>query len=263
MRTLRRKREYIPALVSITTFGLSACILPDYDIVPVGEFNESPVRIVEPTYLSTEARAAVCSNTQDPEDDCVNAPSIEQPPHFLNPIEYPFCICSNSERRDPRRLSQFFVYVEDADSDEIFAALLLDSRGSQSTEPFWEYFIDYLDPSRPIPGTAFLPTDLSLTPLADTRAIGKLRQVNVGDDTGLDLCNAHRRVPLSEGWHTLTILVTDRPWFGTSTEAGPQYAVPDIASGATYARTEYSFYCQSEATGEAGGCSCVSGDQRQ
>jgi hypothetical protein len=68
--------------------------------------------------------------------------------------------------------------------------------------------------------------------------------LKLGDgDKRVDLCNDVDSLdkPLARGYHTLRLIVTDRPWF--SDDSGPKFGVPDLASGATYDTLTYIFHC--------------------
>lgn len=254
-----QKRGRLAALL----LGLvaSACILPDHDILLAGEFNQNPVRIVEPTYLSPEVRESICRLNANVKD-CSKSLSLEQPPHFLDRKTYRYCRCSNRENRDPNPLDRLSVFVEEGDNDNLYAALLLDSKGSQNVHPHWEYFSQYVDTANPVVASRRQPNDASLITPRESREPGFLREIVFGEGGGLDLCNAHPREDIKPGWHTLTVLVTDRDWFRDPKTGRRQYAVPDIAAGATYARTDYIFYCySSEAEGEER-CSCRNDEEQ-
>lgn len=251
-------RAFITICASLGALaGLSACILPDKDIVLSGEYNASPVRIVEPTYLSHSARKGVCERVRA-KGSCQRQLSLAPLPHHLSPESFPFCRCAQSDQHDPGRLPALRILVEEADADPIYAALLLDSPASQKDPAFWEYFSAVADPSLERGGRPSLPPDPSLFWVSEHRAGGALKEIVLGGPEGLDLCNAHPRIRIEGGWHTLTVLVSDRPWFQPKAQDGPSYAIPDIAVGATFARTQYSFYCDTEIPDDATSCSCAS-----
>lgn len=234
--------------------SLSGCILPDRDIVLSGQYNAHAVRIVEPTYISPSARNAICDTEK--REGCRNNLSIAPIPHHLPPDSFEFCRCADPLARDPKRLPSLRVWIEEGDDDPIYAALLLDSSASQSDPAFWEYFAAFADPTLARGIRPTLPPDPSLFWDPNHRGGGPLREIVLGNEHGLDLCNAHPRIRLEGGWHTLTVLVTDRPWFRGKGQEGQSYAIPDIAHGATFARTQYSFYCSVEDPEDPSSCHC-------
>lgn len=250
------RRPLVPITAFVALAGVNACILPDRDIVLSGEYNASPVRIVEPTYLSRSARNGVCERVRA-KGSCQRQLSLAPLPHHLSPDSFPFCRCTQSDRQDPGRLPALRILVEEADGDPLYAALLLDSPASQKDPAFWEYFSAVADPSLQRGGRPSLPPDPSLFWVSEHRAGGTLKEIVLGGAQGLDLCNAHPRIRIQSGWHTLTVLVSDRPWFQPEEQEGPAYAIPDIALGATFARTQYSFYCDTETPDDATSCSCT------
>lgn len=231
-----------------------SCVLPDRDIVLAGQYNAHAVRIVEPTYLSQSARAAICESEK--QEDCEGQINIAPIPHHLTPDSFPFCRCANPKASDPKRLPALRIWVEEGDQDPIYAALLLDSGASQDDPAFWEYFSAFADPTLARDARPSLPPDPSLHWNPYHRAGGPLREILLGNELGMDLCNAHPKIHLDAGWHTLTVLVTDRPWHRSKERQGPSYAIPAIAQGATFARTEYSFYCQVENIDDPSSCHC-------
>ncbi|PCC75556.1 hypothetical protein SAMN02745121_00096 [Nannocystis exedens] len=248
-----------PVLValSLTTAALS-CVLPDIDI----EFeetaitNRNAVRIIEPVLLSIAAEVSCDPNLKDMLPETCPQPGDSDPgeavPHFLDPTDtedidgdvisrYAYCTCPD-EQKDSKSFD-LTLYVEDQDEeprprkpkDSIFAALLLDVP-QDTIQPF--SYVDYLlfyDPERPLDlvGDAYRPAG---------RRDPQLRQLVLGGDQGgIDLCNGGRE-RLSKGFHTLTVMVTDRAWFKPE-DGARQYGVPDIDNGATYDSTHYVFHC--------------------
>lgn len=247
---------YVLATLAVTTAG---CVLPDRDIVLKGQYNAHAVRIVEPTYLNRSARNAICN--AETKEHCSAQLSIPPIPHHLDPETFPFCRCADRRSKDPKRLPSLRILIEEGDQDPIYTALLLDSPASQQSPAFWEYFSAFVDPTKPRGMRPSLPPDPSLHWNPYHRGGGPLREIVLGNENGLDLCNANPRIHLSGGWHTLTVLVTDRPWHVPDKGNHPSYAIPDIAAGATFARTQYSFYCRVQDSKDPNSCQC-SGPER-
>lgn len=250
-----------------------ACIIPDQDIqVLISDVNTYPVRFVEGIPLDESARCACSSSTC--ECPLPGSPGI---PTFLNPDDsaYRFCICSEN-KIDAGRLYGVEFYVEDQDeidgvpSDSLYAAALLDWDPTSGDSAFdYVAYRGYLDPRRPL--------DLwysSYEQAVIKRPRPYLRSILMRDLTGrFDLCNGAGR-PIGPGYHTLTLIVSDRPWFQQEgavieTTSGdgdgdPQETmaitldgVPDIAAGATYDTQTYVFRCLEE-TDENCGCMEIS-----
>jgi hypothetical protein len=235
--------------------------------------NRNPVRLVEATMLSPDAeRSCAPEDERDEISDAEAYGICSQPgvdprdvlPHFLNPAysredddgqiitPFVFCSCEKEGERDKNALLAT-LYVEDQDEnrrrdpkDKIYAALLLDL---PQREPHPDNYLDYqryVDPSREL--------ELSGTPYSpEKRRDPQLRELVLGisvdgnDQTGgIDLCNGGSRV-LEPGFHSLTVMVTDRPWFRPADGGiGSEHAgVPDLAIGATFDSITYVFYCGS------------------
>lgn len=261
---LRRSRAVLKflSLVTVSSACSAACIIPDREIeVEDARFsNKFAVRLLEPTLLSNEATDAA-------EDECDKKPLSQneecpQPgfpeetlPHFLDDKstvrDYNFCACSRGEV-DINALSQFTLYVEDQDEkprsrvpkDFIYAALLLDLDPADPKPHNWVAYRDYLDPDEPL--------NLSENPLSPIlRRNPHLRQLTLGGkveggENTIDLCNGAGGEPLDGRYHTLKVMVTDRPWFKHTSESGQeltQAGVPDLAAGATYDSITYVFHC--------------------
>ncbi|MCY1062319.1 hypothetical protein [Nannocystis sp. SCPEA4] len=255
------------AVLVALSLGTAACVLADKEInfEDVAIANRNAVRLVEATMLSPEAELSC-----DPDHEVDEPGTCPQPgfdprdvlPHFLNPaysrkdddgrIRYPFVFCSCEEegKRDSNTLFTT-LYVEDQDEernrepkDKIYAALLLDM--PQRDERPYNYvdYRRYVDPSREL--------ELSGTPYQpQKRRDPQLRELVLGisvdgNEDGIDLCNSGSRV-LAPGFHSLTVMVTDRPWFRPSDGGiGSEHAgVPDLAVGATFDTITYVFYCGS------------------
>ena len=256
----------IPATVAVlgSVFGplvFAGCILPDSGIiVRSDDENESPVRFVEPTGLTLSARCAcdpgACPADEPPETWNPVCPLPDDPglPHLLDPTEpqFRFCSCALGEV-DNQPLPAIELFVEDQDQkdgqpeDSLFAVLLLDYDAGQNPTTRLAYQ-RYLNPSEPLFSAV---SDYSPTLRPDPQ----LRSIFIGDENAqFDLCNGNL-APLTEGWHTFTVLVTDRPWFTAEVvpegETEPlsvqQLGVPDIAAGASFDTSEYAFFCESQA----------------
>jgi hypothetical protein len=267
---LRRIPIWLGLVAAIATAGTGvACILPDVDIqVQVTNVNASPVRFVEGIPLDEAAACACSPNTCE-------CPMPKQTgfPAFFNPEDpaYQFCECSDS-KIDEGRLFGGELYVEDQDesdgvpSDLIYAAALLDWDPTSGDSAFdYVAYRNYVDPRQSL--------DL-FDSSYDTGVIKRprpyVRSITLRDIPGrFDLCNDAGR-PVGPGFHTLSIIVTDRLWFqrdaqpvDTSDDGSDDAietmpaildGVPDIAAGATYDIQTFVFMCHAE--GDPA-CGCV------
>ena len=126
---------------------------------------------------------------------------------------------------------------------------------------------DEQDPSRKVLYQSYVDPTVALKP---TTAIEyepprrpdtgrELRKLNLGlpsDDRAdqIDLCNG-AGLPLSLGYHTLRVIVSDAPWFNpTEDEQTREIGVPDLANGATYDTLEYVFHCDDKSDPENKHC---------
>ena len=282
-------RPVLRAVLVILSLGTAACVLADKDInfEDAAIANRNPVRLVEAPMLSSAAEES-CAPDEDwdeleDEDAYCTCPQPHRDPrdvlpHFLNPdyqredddeliTPFVFCSCEEEGKRDSNTLITT-LYVEDQDEeprsrdpkDSIYAALLLDMP-QRAVHP--DNYLDYeryVDPGRALEnsGTPYLPRK---------RRDPQLRELVLGpsvagdDQTGIDLCNGGSRV-LAPGFHSLTVMVTDRPWFRPADGGiGSAHAgVPDLANGATFDTITYVFYCGSvTADGDRNNCAerCV------
>jgi hypothetical protein len=229
-----------------------ACIIPDRDIqVRTNDFNLYPVRFVEGIPLS-DAASCAC----DPDTCECPLPDFTALPPYLDPAEYPFCICAEN-RIDAGRLSAVSLYVEDQDEvdgaprDLLFAAALLDWNPTLE-QPATDYvaYRGYLDPSKSVD----LGTGLSYENLVIKRPRPYMRQIVLSVDSAFDLCNGAGRT-LEPGFHTVSFMVTDRAWFQNSSDSGMPISnegVPDISAGATYDIQTYVFQCLAEGDPDCG-----------
>jgi hypothetical protein len=257
------------ALVGAAAVGVGlACIIPDRDIqVRTSDINLYPVHFVEGIPLAEEARCA-CSTTacECPLPDPIFLPT------FLDPSDtaYQFCICGEN-KYDSGRLPGFSLFVEDQDevdgepSDLLYAAALLDWDPTL-LEPAFDYvaYRSYLDPRK-----ALDPYYSSYESFVIKRPRPYVRSITLSDSNGFDLCNGAGR-PVGPGFHTLSIMVTDRMWFqrestsvGTGDTGGTSgdpietmpvtlEGVPDIAGGATYDIQTFVFQCLEEGDDNCG-----------
>jgi hypothetical protein len=235
----------------------SGCILPDPGIVIESERNEHPVRLIEPVATSLESacacdpnREASC-NAEDPRDTWApsgcSQPTASGLPHLLDPTDprFLFCTCSGGfVDAQPLSAVEWFVDDQDRESgdpkDTLFAVLLLDARPEDDPSTRVAY-TRYLNPNLPLRAAV-----QDYAPLAQPDPA--LRQVLVRDEAGrFDLCNGNGA--LSPGWHSLTVLVTDRPWLSFLVTQGDelvpfvQVGSPDLAGGATYDAQHFAFRC--------------------
>jgi hypothetical protein len=263
-----------PALRRFALCGLaliaSACVIPDKEIDIVREGNnESPVRLVEPTPLTKEARCA-CQPSACEDDGANNAESSAQCPqptntglpHLLDPAlgEFEFCSCQAGEE-DTNRSTAALLWVEDQDDDdEILAAVFLDL-------PLPEQMPANAEPQEFQSYKAYISSEQPLTNVSSSydqvefREKPNVRQLNLVTDPVLntfDFCNPDGD-HIERGWHTLTVMVTDRPWFKViqNDVEFPVTGVPDIANGATFDTAHYSFFChESGFAPDEGKCGC-------
>lgn len=232
----------------------STCVLTDeaIGIVRSEQLNEHAVRLVEPVTLTDHCS---CDDASDEEECNPECPLPRGPglPHFLDPEAYPFCECEIG-KYDARYLNPLEFYAEDEDNepaadanaqasiDQIYAALLLDWDRSAPASKHVAY--------RDLHTGRFLYDRSAYDDAVEEhgRPSPQTRRLFVGNERGIDLCNDHGTgVKMATGYHTLTVLVTDRPWYAItppgSVELIPQVGVPDIASGATWDRLDYVFHC--------------------
>ncbi len=243
------------ASLAILLAASAGCILPDDGIVVSDPqlLNRSAVRIVEPLRLSQEANDACDELDPDIENEiCPQPPPNPEAllPHFLDPQEYLFCSCPMGSV-DSEAQPNFEIYVEDRDQDvdgnydDIYAALLLDYT-PENSKPYKSIrYREYVNPQDPIPQAG------SYQPLG--RHNQTLRVLGLGNaDRNFDFCNGATDTALEAGFHTLTVIVSDRPWFTPEDvmlegeeilEGVIQEGVPDFVEGATFDLSTYVFYC--------------------
>lgn len=268
------------------------CIAYDEDIRVSLNLNEHAVRFVEPTpLLQASHKACIKENTNL--KGCPMPPAAG-PPHLLNPEdpEYDFCTCPEGER-DESPLRRFTLHVEDQDGrraqprgpsstdesgksgesgdesgeeanenderedearDSLFAALLLDTKPG-SRGPAAASYTSTVNPDRVL-RDSYGARPGAYSVLGLNRPVPDVRELVVPT---VDLCNPLEGPSLAPGWHSLTVIVTDRPWFSSDGERR-NYGIPDISAGASYDTAHYSFHCAAPDDAESS-CSCVDDDE--
>lgn len=254
--TRARAPRLATAAVATTLVAVGGCIVPD-NIVPVERLNEHAVRIVEPTGGSLQVACACGPANACPSDEPMstwNPSGCPQPtstgvPHLLDPDLFPFCACPQGLTDQSPPLSALELFVEDQDiqgndrqpKDEIYAALLVDYDADVDDPATRLRYFPNFDPTQRLPEIP--PLD---APGVQPRLLRRLLISNT-DEGDFNPC-VSQGAPLDEGWHELTVLVTDRNWFTfndsqSSETVQQQVGVPDFPAGATQDRTHYSFFC--------------------
>ena len=257
----RRSWTFGLVLVAGASVGLGvACLIPDRDIQVIStDINEHAVRFVEGIPLTPEVGCACSTNACT----CPQPPATPLP-KFLDPSDtgYQFCICGENEI-DSGRLAGITFYVEDQDeedgepTDPILIAALLDWDPTLN-EPATDYvaYTSYVDSRRT------LDLEISDYESAIKRPRPYTRSITLQLDGSFDPCNGAGR-PLEPGFHTLTLMATDRDWFTRDLDTGSMeptgdpvtlVGVPDIANGATYDMQTYVFHCFSKEDETECGC---------
>ncbi len=252
--------------LGVVALVISACLLPDtVGVKNENESNRHAIKIVEPTAISLDADDA-CIETCAECDDCPQPPIPANLPHFLDPAktEFNFCSCPQGQI-DTNAQPSWELYVEDRDGDgqeiydDVYAALQLDYTRDSSEPQIFIAYKDFVDPG------ARLPPPVLQAP--GDQPIGRpdpfLRKLQIGDGTRrIDLCNKSGQGAgsLMPGYHTLRVVVTDRPWFrrpggADGGDGVEQEGVPDFAGGASYDARTYVFHC-ADSGDEASGCVC-------
>lgn len=242
---------------------LCACPIPDRDIRVVTEdVNEHAVKLIEPVGISRgqacecQPNVTGCKPDDDPDDFAATCP---QPlssglPHFMDPVlpQYQFCVCGEDQfDAGASPPVEFFAEDQDTDpetgnpKDQLFAVLLLNSDFEGNPENEIAY-VGLRPPTSPLPED---PGSYQVS----GRPNPIVRRILVTDENGRwDLCN---QADVKQGFNTFTLLVTDKPWNEVPVDIDdddepdellPQLGVPDIASGATYDTSTYTFYCSSD-----------------
>ncbi|PRP97106.1 hypothetical protein ENSA5_34890 [Enhygromyxa salina] len=264
------RRGLVLALLGAAAIGVGlACIIPDRDIqVFTTDINQYPVHFVEGIPIDEDARCAC-----DPETCECPLPAFTALPTFLDPSDYELCICGEN-KIDAKQLPGVSLYIEDQDevdgepADKIYAAALLDWDPTLGDAAFdYVAYRSYLDPRDPL-DVSFSSYELEVL----KRPRPYVRSLTLSDANGFDLCNGAGR-PVAPGFHTLSVMVTDRQWFqreatlvdsGDATTGGDPLesmavvleGVPNIAAGATYDIQTYVFQCLEE-TDEKCGCADI------
>lgn len=284
---------------------LVGCIIPDRDIdTEEVEGNLGPVRIVEATNLPASFLAACNPDEESERSTCPQVPTGRRSGLVAERDEagniLPYCVCPDGFM-DSRTVPSFFIYAEDADrdgpgpSDEFFAVALLDLQSDTDAPQEALAYEQHLAPgTRGEPFTLSQLDPKTLDSIDVEAASGKsmlfasaaredngLIRFRFGKNNGVgtDLCNDDNGDKLPAGTHTLTIMVTDRPFFtpvlvdengepqlgidGSPQLAPTQWGMPDIAAGATWAIANYVFECIAEPADTAeedSVCACVAED---
>lgn len=258
----------------VAASSIAGCILPDRGIRTESDVdNPGAVRIIETIPIVPElTEACRDANPADPDYARAVLGCPQVPPALPQGLigGGPFCSCPG---RDRNTLPEFSLYAEDPDR-----------RGDRATDTLYAVALLDLDPVTRAPQT-FVAYPEQLNPgasgdyIADRRGFGEalplvapqgredngIWRFSFGRDggEGTDLCNDDDGETLAPGLHNLTIMVTDRPFFEPVRldEAGevvlgtdgrpellrPQYGMPDLAIGATWAVANYVFECQDAA----------------
>lgn len=280
---------------------VAGCIIPDRDIDTEDvQGNLGAVRIVEATNLPASFFEAC--NPEDGEiQTCPQVPTgrrrglIAERDDDGNIV--PYCVCPEGFV-DSRTVPSFFIYAEDSDrdgpgpADDFFGVALLDldsdTEAPQESLAYEQHFapgtrgepftLGQLDPDSLDPIDVDAASGMSILFASAAREDNGLVRFRFGKNNGVgtDLCNDDNGDKLPAGMHTLTIMVTDRPFFtpalvdelgepvlgidGRPQLAPTQWGMPDIAGGATWAIANYVFECIAEPADTAEGdsvCACV------
>ncbi len=247
-----------PSSLAILLAASTGCVLPDQYISVNDEqiLNRSAVRIVEPLQLSLEAEEACDGNCpQPPPDD-----PADLLPHFLDPQEYVFCSCPMGSV-DGQAQPNFPIYIEDRDQDidgeydDIYGALLLDYTPENSKPYSSIRYREYVNPQEPVPQAA----SIEYQPIGRRDPI--LRELRLGNENrNFDFCNGATDTALEAGFHTLTVIVSDRPWF-TPEDGVIQEGVPDFVQGASFDISTYVFYCTAADVDPCQSSQCVTTEE--
>ena len=250
-----------------------ACIVPDTNIqVQPNRTNPGTVRIVQAVALTPEANAA-CAEV--PGFEVCPLPQDTIVPGLIQFENQAFCICES--QRDGNALGGFDIYVEDPDVDEngeardaLLGALLLDVEPGEEPLSQFVAYTNYFPTSRPAQ-----PANAGTYEQPIEREPTNLRSWALGTDTKLDLCNNNNGTQLTEGLHSLRLIVTDRPWpfpitqdeNGRPEVADEQFlrdesedalvGVPDLPAGASFDVADFVFRCFDETTEQGTNvCNC-------
>jgi hypothetical protein len=266
----------------------TACIIPDRDIsFEADEANPGAVRIVQPTPLAPDMIAECTDEDADMRDldQCPQVPTVGARHSGLirRPADAPFCVCPGGH--DARTLDEFFIYAEDPDRsqerpvDALLAVALLDFDPFAQVPPFsavayrqqlpeggkGELLLRRNEP--PSPGLNIVPSSGR-----EDNFLWRFRFGKSGG-RGTDLCNDNDGKTVAVGLHTLSVMVTDRPFFrppqldadgepvlgqdGEPLYEAVQTVMPDLAVGATYSIASWVFECHSPEVNSE--CACAEG----
>ncbi|MBV1859270.1 MAG: hypothetical protein KUG77_12720 [Nannocystaceae bacterium] len=243
-----------------------ACIIPDRGIQFEGGLaNPGAVRILKPTQvpvewsqwcLSQDINGAVEGGTSD------FCPSVRETRGGGLVDGGTFCICPQGQR-EGRAPQLWTIYAEDPDldgddpTDTLYGVLRLDPDPLSEQPTAAVAFENYLEPcaqGEPVRAdfVTLSPDDRDFVDrvapsIARNTAAQWAFEIDDAFSDRIDLCNDNNGVPLEPGLHNLQFMVTDRPFFRATREDSDvqrlQCGVPDVASGATYAVTNYVFEC--------------------
>jgi hypothetical protein len=255
----------------------AACIIPDRGIrAESDDDNPGAVRIVESIKVVQELFDACEVPRGQPGHDPRGCPQV---PDALAQglVPGPFCSCPQG---DGNVLPEFVLYAEDPDrrrdgpADTLYAVALLDLDPVTDAPQNFVAYPEHLTPGGAgeylsSPGEQL---EVPLQPSVGRESNG-LWQFRFGKDggQGVDLCNDDNGQTLGFGLHNLQIMVTDRPFFrpprldaegepvldatGHPVLLPPQYGMPDLGVGATWAVANYVFECQDP--GVQSSCTCL------
>jgi hypothetical protein len=250
------------AALSLALVAVGGCIVPDRDIrIDPGIDNEGAVRIVERAPQLDEMDD-ICN--VDPIEDadlryCPEVPTASVSSGLVSPPFGEFCVCPAGSR-DNHAAKNLRIFAEDSDPngdtpDTLYGVALLDL-DIRDEPPDAVAYTQYWSPG--LPGERIDVEDGDVGnrvagPVGRRRGELTLFEFDDGNADGsidleIDLCNDEDGDKLSPGMHNLRFMVTDRPWFRppkafVDVLGNPQFGVPDLAAGATYATIDYVFEC--------------------
>lgn len=269
-RAATGRAPVVAVVVAVVAGHGAGCIILDSGIQIQRDFeNPGAVRIVQSTPITPEADTA-CGER----DGFLQCPQFGDTPsgQLAGNGSGQLCVCP---QRDDNAPQPFEIFVEDPDltadgrpKDDIFGAFLL------NVDP------DAGDPSQFLAyPNAVAPDEPAARFVGEVRTVERdtpgLRAFQVGGFTSqaFDVCNDNDGDKLEPGLHALEFIVTDRPWFapaaaapngttdGEPVPSEPIIGLPDLAAGATYARTSFVFRCVDSAGPLGGACGCTEDPQ--
>lgn len=264
------------ALGLASGLGSAACIIPDRGIrAESDDDNPGAVRIVESIPILQELIDACELPEDDPLHESAACPQVPRalPQGLIK--GGPYCSCPGG---DGNALPEFFVYAEDPDrrgdqaSDTLYAVALLDLDPATDSPQNYVAYPEHFPPGGP---GEYLPLEVSVEVVPSAgRENNGLWRFRFGKDggAGVDLCNDDNGQTLAPGLHNLQVMVTDRPFFQPPRLDAdgepvldeerrpvllpPQYGMPNLGIGATWAVANYVFSCEDLAVrGED--CACL------